>query len=189
MDTKIKEVNSNHKAYSSGSLVTILSTETLAEHLTLCKDWNLSIDLKLPNRSSTEWRNIFSLYQKNGQLDQRVLAVTIRRGQSYVWLMVEYDAYTNQNYKQIHTKKVNAGNWINLKISQMNGLHEIKIDYKLVYTQTNFTLKVWTNVYLVTGNNYGKQNFSTTVYYRNFKIETCKTTGSNTDELKNNIAF
>ena len=149
--------------------------------MTICKDWNLSIDLKLPNRSTTEWINIFSLYayENTGQLGKRILAVSIRPDKSYVWLMVDI-VFKHQLFKYNKKKKVNAGNWVSLKISEKNGLHEVKIDYKLVHNSTNFTPKVWTNVNLVTGNTFGKENISTIGYYRNFKLKTCKRTGNNT---------
>ena len=71
--------------------------------------------------------------------------------------------------------KISAGNWINLKISQMSGSYEIKVDYELVYTKPNFGK--WKDVSLVTGNTYGKENILAIVHYRNFEINTCKPNG------------
>ena len=107
------------------------------------------------------------------------MAVSLRPSQSNVELLISYDFNTTQSYKYNITQKVNAGNWINLKISQVNRLYEIKIDYTLVYVKTNFGPNVWTNVNLVTGNTYGKGFFSMNVHYRNFKINTCRTRGKN----------
>ena len=137
----------------------------------------MSIDLKLPNRSATEWRNIFSLYvdKNTGELDQRLLAVSIRPGQSNVMLNIAYDMFTNQSYEYNVTKKVEADNWINLQISQISGLYKIKVDYKIVYNKTNFAPTTWTNVTLATGNTNVNENVLTIVNYSNFKINTCKT--------------
>ena len=65
MNVKKETAKVKHEVYSSGSSVTTLSTKTLAENLTICEEWKLSIDLNLPNRSTTEWKNIFSLYFDN----------------------------------------------------------------------------------------------------------------------------
>ena len=79
--------------YSSGSSVSTLSTDILAEKLTLCEEWSLSTDLKLPNRSTTELTNLFSLYvnTKKTKLDQRILAVSVQPDQSNVMLMLAYN--------------------------------------------------------------------------------------------------
>ena len=91
--------------------------------------------------------------------------------------MIVYGIDDNQNDTYKMTKKVNASNWINLKISQVSGVYEIKLDYELVYNKTNLVPKVWRNVNLETGNTNGKDNISITVHYRSFKINTCKTRG------------
>ena len=158
VDVKKETTKVQHEVYSSGSSLTTLSTKTLAEDLTICEEWKLSIDLKLPNRSTKEWRNMFSLYtdKNTGQQDQHILAVSIRPGQSNVMLKIAYDMSTSQKHTYDMTKKLNAGNWINLKISQMSGVYEIKVDYKLVYSKTNFAPTTWTNVKLITRKMSGK---------------------------------
>ena len=90
-------------------------------------------------------------------------------------LMLAYNIDSSQSYKFNLTKKANAGNWITLKISQTNGLYEIKVDYKLVYNKPNFG--IWKDVSLITGNTYGKENILAIVHYRNFEINTCKPNG------------
>ena len=178
--SKVKQM-----AYSSGSSVTTLSTGTLAKDLTICEEWDLSIDLKLPNRSTTEWRNIFSLYVNTitGQPDQRILAVFVRLDYSNVVLMISYNTNTSQSDKYNLTKKVDAGNWINLKINQKREVYEIMVDYKLVYSKTEFVPKAWTNMNLVTGDIIGKDNISTIIHYRKFKINSCKTRGNSINFL------
>ena len=152
----------------------MLSTKTVAKDLTICEEWNLSIDLKLPNRSTSEWRKVFT-FQVNKVLTAKssMPSVWIRPDQSSFMLMITYGFEETYTYNV--TKKVNAGNWVNLKISQMNAVREIKVDYKLVYSITNYTPTTWTNVNLTTGDTYANENFSTMVYYRSFEIDTCKT--------------
>ena len=171
-----------HNVYSSSSSETTLNTETLAKDLHICEEWNLSIDLKLPNRSVTEWTNVFSIQViettdlTGGSL---IPAIWVRPDQSHLMLMITYKIGTNQSYSYNTTTKLNAGNWINFKISQVNGVQEIKVDYNLVYNKTNSVPKSWTNINLVTGNIDGKENISTTVHYRNFEINTCKLKSKN----------
>ena len=173
-----------HNVYSSSSSETTLNTETLAKDLHICEEWNLSIDLKLPNRSVTEWSNAFSV-QVIETTDltggSRIPTVWIRPDQSNIMLMLAYSINTNQSYTYNITKKVNAGNWINLKISQMNGRQEVKVDYELVYNKTNPVPKTWTSLSLVTGNAGKTESISTSVHYRNFEIDTCKTKGEITE--------
>ena len=177
MEVKKETTKVQHEVYSSGPSVTTLSTKTLAEDLTICEEWKLSIDLKLPNGSITEWRNIFGLYvdKSTGQLDQHSLAVSITSDQSRVTLLIVYRIHTSKISKYKIRKKVNSNNWINLNLSQMKGVYEIKVDYKLVYNKTNFAPTSWTNVKLITGKTSGKENTSIVALYQNFKINTCKT--------------
>ena len=170
------------KAFASGSTVTSLTTGILAQDLTVCEEWNLSIDLNLPNRSMTEWTRVFSAeVSETTDLTggSRIPTVWIRPDQSSFMLMIAYIINTNQSYVYNITKAVDAGNWINLKISQTNGIQEIKIDYELVYNKANTVSKTWTRMNLVTGNTNGNENLSTNVHYRNFEINTCKTKGKN----------
>ena len=142
----------------------------LAENLTICEEWELSIDLKLPrSRSETEWRKVFSV-QANGITDWYIPTVWIRPNQLSVM-------FSHNSFKNFTVKNYNEDNWVNLKISQINGEQKVKVDYKLVYKKTNSLSKTWTNVNLVTGNTYGKKNASTKTQYRNFDINTCKTKG------------
>ena len=103
-------------------------------------------------------------------------SVWIRPDQSSFMLMITYGFETNKSYTHNVTNKVSVGNWVNLKISQMNGIQEIKVDYKLVHRKANYLPKSWTNVNVIMGNT-GIGNLSTVVHYRNFEISTCKTKG------------
>ena len=131
--------------------------------------------MKLPNRSQTKWTNVFNV-QVNETTDLKgdsiIPAVWVRPDQSNFMLMIAY-----KNYTYNITTKVHEGNWINLKISQANGVQTIKLDYELVHNKTNSVPKTWSNVNLVTGNTNGMEKLSTVVHYRNFEIKTCKTKG------------
>ena len=181
MEVKKEAIKVKHEVYSSGVSIKTLSRKTLARDLAVCEEWKLSIDLKLPNRSITKWRNVFSLifYDTTAYLEHRILAVSIRPGQSNVELKIANDMFAKpvgvNTVTNTVTKKVNADNWINLKMSQMGGLYEIKVDYKVVYNKTNAVSEAWPNVRIVTGNTDVKEHFMFDVYYRNFKINSCKT--------------
>ena len=154
--------------------------------MTLCEEWILSIDLKLPNRSTTEWSRVLNL-QFDGSYTEDVPsiptvwiksdksdAIKLKTCQSFI----DPDCKNNKNNYFIGTtKEVNADNWLNLKISQMSGIYEIKLDYKTVHKITKFVSKKSTNVNLLIGNTSGKESISTIVNYRNFKINTCKRKG------------
>ena len=169
-----------HKTYSSGSSVTTLTPNTLATGLTLCEEWKLSIDLKLPDQSMTEWRQVFSL-QVNETNDptagSRISDVWIQSGPSSIMLMIAYDTDNSSNNTYNITTKLETGNWINLKISQRSGVYEIRVDYKLTYNKTISAPKSWTNVNLVTDSTYGMKNISAIVHYRNFELNTCPKRG------------
>ena len=149
----------------------------LATNLTICGDFDLSIDLKFPNRSMSKLTKLFSLQVTNGTrntngltVGSSILTVSVQPSQSDVTLMITYIIDKNQTFKCNVTKKLKADNWINLKISQKSGVYEIKLDYHLVYNKTNPSPKRWPNVELRTGNNYGMENTSAIVNYRNLEF-------------------
>ena len=116
-------------------------------------------------------------------MEKRILAVYIRPDQSNIMLKIVCYNDTDKSFEHILTKKVSASNWINLKISQKSVVNEVKIDYKLV-SKIHFPPKTWAHVNLMTENTYGKENVSTFVYYRNFKITTCTTKGKSSIRLQ-----
>ena len=132
----------------------------------------------MPNQSTTEWRNIFGLYhyKKITQQYKLLLAVSVKTDQSKVTLKIDYRWDISKSYKHKITKKVNTNNWINLKISQMNGRYEIKVDYKLVYSKVIPVPMTSVDFKLITGKPGAKENISNIGHYRNFKINTCKIT-------------
>ena len=180
MVTKNETSKIKQKAYSSGLSARTLRTEILAQDLAICEEWNISIDLKLPNRSMTKWTKIFStqvIETTDLKVDSNIPAVWIRQDQSSVMLMIDYKIDKNPTNQYNITKKVNEGNWINLKISQVSGVYQIVVDYEIVYTKTKLVPKTWTTVNLSTGDMNGNESISTIVNYRNFEINTCKTRG------------
>ena len=177
---------SKAKIFSSGSSVTkMIGTKTLKTGLKLCEDWDLSIDLKLPNQSTTQWKNVFGL-QVEGTTNEgpgsRVPAVFIQKDQAQVKLHVSYTPFgTKSNHYYNFPNSFNTGSFINLKISQNNKVYEIKVDDKLVHKATNPNPKSWSNVKVVVGNTYGKTFYSTALGdYRNFEIYTCSSSGMTT---------
>ena len=163
----------------------VIETKTLKRGLTLCKDWDLSIDLKLPSQSTINWRNVFGLQVEgttNEEPGSRVPAVFIEKAHPQVKLHVSYTPIgTKSNHVYNTQKNFNTGNWINLKISQHNKVYEIKVDDKLVHKVTNPNPKSWSNVKVVMGNTYGTTFYSTALGdYRNFEIYTCSSAGKTT---------
>merc|ERR1712048_852419 len=52
-------------------------------------------------------------------------------------------------------KKFNTGDWVNVKLSQINGVFEYKVNGEIVHTAINSDPQTWTNVKVVMGNRYG----------------------------------
>ena len=159
--------------------------------LMICEDWSLTIDLKLTNQSTAQWINIlrlqnFSLKSENHRefwsadptAKSRVLSVWVRPDQTNVMLMVASRFTQNSNLTFNITTKFNTGNWINLQMSLIHGVYEIKVDYKQVYNisyiSTNSVLRKRRIINLVMGNNNGTRNISAIGYYRNFDIISCQ---------------
>ena len=88
-------------------------------------------------------------------------------------IMILYGSDSTYDFMPfIPEEKLNTGDWINLKISQINATYQIEIDHKLAYAysyypnpQINTHPIRWTNVEVVTGL-YLPVNGS----YRNFEI-------------------
>ena len=190
VDVKNKTTELKHKFYTFGSSVTTLSTKTLATNLTLCEEFNLSIDLKMSNRSTSSWTKVFSLQiersswssnwsNKGVTAGSSILGVSTRTDQSNVMLMITYKNKNKKNYNYTMTTKINANNWINLKINQISRVYQIFVNYKLVYN-TRSVPKTWANLDLVMGNTNGNSIIGkrlAIVQYRNFEIKTCPVQG------------
>ena len=83
----------------------------------------------------------------------------------------EHGSVLNNNLSYtLFGNDLDTNNWINLKISQSNGVFEIRLSDQLVRSGLNNHPKVWTNVDVVMGNTYGNNWGSATGEYRNFEI-------------------
>ena len=155
--------------------------KTLVEDLTICEEWDLSVDLKMSNQSTTEWKKVFSLQPVNRTTNltagSSIVAVWVWPNKLDLKLLITFDIDSKEIFTYNFTNAVNAGNWINLQISQVNEKLEIKVDYRLVHSRTNSLSKKWTNVKLITENLYATENVSTIVQYRKLEIGTCKPKG------------
>ena len=152
-----------------------LSTNTLDTNIIMCEDWVFSIDLKLTKQSAANWRSVLSFQVLSSQPEvisngTRMLAVLIRQDESNFMLMVD-DKIHNNTSSYTYNITENFNNWINLKISQTNGVYEIRVDYKQVYNIPNSISNTWYKASLVPRNETG---FIPVVgHYRNFDIITC----------------
>ena len=148
----------------------------------MCEDWVLSIDLKLTNKSTKEWSSVYSLsvlrFQpevfSNGSANLKngssLQAVWLRQDESNVMFTVVYNPIGIKFTFNV-TKKFD--NWINLKISHLDGVYKIKVDYKEVFNTKIVVSKMWYKIILVMGNANGTGFISAIGQYRNFDIITC----------------
>ena len=122
---------SKNKVFSSGPSVSkIVETKTLTKGLTLCEDWDLTIDLKLPSQSTIKWGNIFGLQVEgtaNEKPGSRVPAVFTQKDAAHVKLHVSYTSLgTESNHfyviNYVIPNRFDTGNWINLKIREQQAL-------------------------------------------------------------------
>ena len=68
-------------------------------------------------------------------------------------------------------KRFNTGDWVNVKLSQINGVFEYKVNGEIVHTAINSDPQTWTNVKVVMGNRFGYHDRKIALgQYRNFKI-------------------
>ena len=106
---------------------------------------------------------------KDGEYGSRMPAIWIGTG-GLNHITCALGGNWNYNFNSYGTK-YNTGNWVNLKISQINGLYEVKIDGKLIHTANNAKTQTWQNVKVVIGNTYGNHAFQSSAgQYRNFEI-------------------
>ena len=182
---------SSKSYYSSGPSAETISTQTLASRLTICEDWNISVDLKLPSQfaptctwSTCEWPNIFSL-QVNGTIDgemgSRIPAVwIIPYKQDLIWIGISTQI-GDEYGKWSQTPEIKTDQWVNLKISQRKDqatnewIFEVKLDNKQVYSISNSNPQNWSNVNVIMGNMYEKnESESAKGEYRSFELSSCK---------------
>ena len=173
--------------YSSGSLETEISTNTVAHGLTICEDWDLSIDLFLPSQQPTGWRNIFGLQVYGtgpSQAGARVPALWIVHGphSSDLRLMASISNAVGTEPFYHYYFHITAETWFNLKLTQRNGFYQIKVNSSLIHEKQITDTKTWDNVNVVIGNFYDYQDgshVSAVGKYRKFEINSCH------DEIQN----
>ena len=164
----------------------ITANEILATGLTICEDWKLSVDLKLPSQPTPYWLNVFgvqvwsAIYGTPGAF---IPAVWILKNQKEIYLHICNAVVDNHNYCFNTQTKWNTGNWINLKLSQINGIYEIRVDNKLQHKVTNTQPRTWNNVSVVIGNSYAskKGKYKPAVgEYQNFELDPCEKAATTT---------
>ena len=92
--------------------------------------------------------------------------------------MIAYNLGTNPSYTYTIKTTFSSNKWINLRINQIDGVYETKIDNKLTHRTTNDKPKRYANVKIITGSYYAQ--------YRNFEINTCYSKGRT---IKNRTIF
>ena len=175
--------------YSSGNSVSTIATKVLKTGIKLCQNWELTIDLKIPDQSINHWTNIFGIQKENSvnmQTGSRLPALFIQEYQSsqpnyyqthslYLCIASEIGGNPNYPFKFI---KWQPDKWTNLKINQINGTFKIEIDGKEYKKVQNPKPKEWNNVKIEMGNLY-LPNMGIWYYtaskgeYKNFKLRTC----------------
>ena len=105
---------------------------------------------------------------KDGQYGSRIPAVWIGPGGLN---HISCALGDNWNYYFTPKTKYNTGRWVNLKISQVNGVYEVRIDDNLIHTANNAEAQIWRNVKVVIGNTYDNYAFKSSAgEYRKFEI-------------------
>ena len=68
-------------------------------------------------------------------------------------------------------QKFNTGDWVNVRVSQINDVYQYRVNGKVLHTATNSNPQTWKNVKVIMGNRYGNGAFKTALgEYRNFKV-------------------
>ena len=186
------------RVYSSGSSVGQISKDkTIASGLTICKYWDLSIDLKLPKQSSTKWIHVFGPVIEDptfwhNSYGNNLVSVWIQPHKQNVMLSVTVNpvGHPDDNkhwwYKRYDIPtEVKTDTWFNLKVNCIKKikmmLFEIIVDGKRVHEaiKNPDINKKWENVKIVTGITFSPgpgwdHTFKSAVgEYRNFEINSC----------------
>ena len=180
--------------FSSGPSVTKIESKTLATGLTLCNDWEISIDLKLSlnpvNKMKT--KTIFSLQVKGVNYPEkgsRIPSLFIMKGRDYIALWASLRGRPDstvaiiygfgQNHNGPNPEYFETKVWYNFKLSRINGRMDMKINNKIVKRRDNIQYKSWDNVDLVMGSTSSNSNEYVPAQgeYRNFEIKSCQIKG------------
>ena len=108
---------------------------------------------------------------KDGEFGSRIPALWIGEG-GFNHITCALNQLWNYNFNILDEKeKFNTGNWINVRVSQINGVYEYKVDGKVLHTAVNSNPHTWKNVKVIMGNRYGKASVKTALgEYRNFRV-------------------
>ena len=173
-------------SYSSGSSVKSIKTKTIARGIRICKDWNISVDLKLPSQliAREKTANIFSL-QVNGTIDgefgSRIPAVWLTNtGLSHpLWIGI-CNQIGDYWCSWMETPEIKTDQWVNLKIGQRESqatkewIYEVKVDDKIIHSISNWKPQEWSNVNVIMGNTYRNTLYEPAKgEYRSFKLSSC----------------
>ena len=80
-------------------------------------------------------------------------------------------------------EKFNTDSWVNVKLSQIDGVYEYKINNKVLHQKANSNPQTWENVKVVMGNRYATYK-SAIGEYRNFRINTSSSKKNNCTNLE-----
>ena len=150
--------------------------------MAICENWDLSIDLKLPFQNPGEWINVFGVTIKNPDKENPALngqslpAVWIHPSSSQLGLNLRVSYWYTEVGSKYHPHDILTNydwdSWINLKVSQTEGMYEVKVDDVSVHTISNSNTQAWENVKIVMGNTNGWY-ISAIGEYRNFEFRSC----------------
>ena len=82
---------------------------------------------------------------------------------------------SDQNYGRSETNfEVEKSKWINIQLSQTNGLYEIEIDNKIVHSIVNSNPRQWEDVNFTLCKKYPYSENCALGQYRNLKVKLCQ---------------
>ena len=108
----------------------------------------------------------------DGQFGARIPALWIGEGGfNHITCALGSNANYHFNIDE-SDQKYNTGNWVNVKLSQINGVYEYKINGNVLHTAVNSNPQTWNNVKVVIGNTYDHVACKHAVVgeYRKFQI-------------------
>ena len=149
----------------------IARSNLIASELTLYKEWQLSVDLKLDRNTINNWSNVLALQDESaGQYGDRIPAVFMHARSNTLHICNS----VNNNWNHCHNTGYVGTNWFNLRIGQREEdagyRYEIYINGDLEYSVLNSSPEVFSNVRVELAN----QSFqeASKGSFRNFQIST-----------------
>jgi len=170
--------NIEYEITSEGKLE---SSNQIGSGLTLYKEWQLSVDLKLRKNRNMNWSNVFALQQydsdaddklAHGDLGDRIPAVFMHAGAQTLHICNSVNGNWNHCY---NTGSVGTG-WNNLVIRQYEETgvfnYEILLNGNSEYKIQNTSPAVWQNVRAEAANGWSKG--ASKGVFKNFQVSTTK---------------